>query len=354
MFRWSTGEREQRSGQRGQALAMFAGGLVAVLVATGFVLDGGIAFVARRDAQNASDLAAMAGTQLVAEFHKGEALTGADVYAAVDKTVKDNGCLPAEPCTWTADYVRPTTGYNTTKVAAVTGAGAIPATAQGVEVRVDRNPGTGFLRVIGQNDWDVSAAATAITARVENPGAGILLPIAFDPGRLDQGETAIDYDTPYLFSTGMDGPGNFSWLAWNDNNDANYLGDIVCEAQNPPYTLPTYIPGMPGAKNAKAVRACLDDYVGSIVYVPLWGDECADGPVTGRGSFLDYCVYGVAAFRFLGYEAGTGNVAIKNARGVFQEFVTFSDVPGSFGPPPCDPMLDPTCKSVTTYLGLIR
>ena len=109
---------------------MFAGGLVAFLVAAGLVLDGGLAFVNRRDAQNAADLGALAGTHVVAEYHLSGRTsgTGKDVYDAIEQTALDNGCSPTGdvPCTWTAQYVRPTNGYDTTPIGPVLDTGTDP------------------------------------------------------------------------------------------------------------------------------------------------------------------------------------------------------------------------------------
>ncbi len=142
---------EPRRRERGQALALFAGGLVALLVAAGFVLDGGIVFMNRREAQNAADFGALAGTHIIAEHHLSDRTTGTgkDVHDAIEAAVADNGCTPSGqvPCSWTADYVRPTTGYDTAFVAAVTPQSEISATAQGVEVSITSRPPAYFLRV---------------------------------------------------------------------------------------------------------------------------------------------------------------------------------------------------------------
>ena len=61
--------------------------------------------------------------------------------------------------------------------------GDIPTGAQGVTVTTTRSPGTFFLRVVGQDHWDVAATATASTSKLSTPPPGILLPIA-----------VIDYD----------------------------------------------------------------------------------------------------------------------------------------------------------------
>jgi uncharacterized membrane protein len=53
--------RTRREAERGQILVLFTLAIVAIIGVLGLVLDGGSAFAQRRDEQNVSDLAAMAG-----------------------------------------------------------------------------------------------------------------------------------------------------------------------------------------------------------------------------------------------------------------------------------------------------
>ena len=81
--------------ERGQILAIFAGGLIVLLVLVGLVIDGGMAFFNRREAQNTADLASMAGTKLVADHYLQGGRTGSQVFAAVTASATVNGCLAA-------------------------------------------------------------------------------------------------------------------------------------------------------------------------------------------------------------------------------------------------------------------
>ena len=136
--------------ERGQILVIFTGGLVTLLLVVGLVIDGGVAFLDRRQGQNESDLAAMAGTKVVADHYTKGGRTGAEVFAAIDATATANGCTAtgAPPCPWTAEYVRPN-GTSEQVLGAVTNGGAIPAGAQGVRVGITRLPHTYFLGIIG-------------------------------------------------------------------------------------------------------------------------------------------------------------------------------------------------------------
>ena len=86
---------------------MFAGGLIALIAVVGLVIDGGNVFFNRRDDQNASDLASLAGTKRLYDYYtKSTAFTTTDnVYSAVQKSLQANGCVTANGCTWTARYV---------------------------------------------------------------------------------------------------------------------------------------------------------------------------------------------------------------------------------------------------------
>ena len=57
----------EREGQRGQALVLFAILLVVILGGAGLLVDGGMAWANRRQAQAAADLAVLAAAKAIAE-----------------------------------------------------------------------------------------------------------------------------------------------------------------------------------------------------------------------------------------------------------------------------------------------
>ena len=131
---------------RGQILVIVAGGLVILLLAVGLVIDTGLSFIVRRDAQNIGDLASLAGTKVVADHYVDGGRTGAQVYAAVRASAIENGC--AGTCTWEAEYVAapPVAGADEPALGPVVNGGTIPATTQGVQVTVDRPSPTQFMK----------------------------------------------------------------------------------------------------------------------------------------------------------------------------------------------------------------
>ena len=329
----------RRAGQRGQVLPLMAGGMVALILFVGLVIDTGVAFQARRATQNVADLASMAGTRLIAQTYLDPSLTltSADVWNAIDESVRLNGC--EDPCAWTAEYVQPTGTETWGPIAPVTASGAIPAGAQGVTVTTDREQETFFIRVIGMNEWDVAAKATAMTSQLADPPPGILIPIGvFD----------ADYEAnrEYTLTEGYEGPGNFGWISWLGSPSAPTLADSLCNPNNPAFTFPTWFDGATGMMNSSAIRACLDGYIENqtVVYVPIWR-QTNDRP----GSNLQYEIVQVAAFVLTGYDQHAANV-----EGRFVEFYSYPSVPAGYGEPPCSATTDPDCNERTNFIGLVE
>ena len=337
-----TGPAEGR--ELGQILVIFAGGLITLLLAVGLVIDGGFAFVNRRDGQNVSDLASMAGTKMIADHYLKGGRTGLQVFNAIDASATRNGCTPTAPtpCSWTARYVRPITGAEE-DLGPVVDSGSIASGAQGVKVDIRRLPRTFFLGLMGQANWQVDTTATALVATQPGLPAGQVLPIAANPpGNYVPGGT-------YEFSVDRDGPGNFGWLSWNGSNDAPTLAESLCNPNNPEITFPAWVDGDPGASNANAVRDCVDYWIahGTTVLIPIWGPGCPGDPgadgTEGVGSHFEYCVIGMAAFVLTAH----GQPAIDSITGRFVEYFPLPTVPAGYG-------TAPSVGDEAVFIGLVR
>ena len=322
--------------ERGQVAVIFAGGLVTLLLATGLVLDGGIAFLSRREAQNVADLAAMAGTKTIADHYLNGGRSGADVYGSVLSTAVSNACTAAEDCTWTAEYVRPSAPHVEQTLGPVTNGGAIPGGAQGVRVSVTRQPQTFFVRLAGRDTWQVETQATALTASLAGLPPGGVLPIAVDPpnANFQPGEV-------YQLTAGMDGPGNFSWLSWDGSNDAGSLADSICNPNNPYISLqpPTWVIGDPGKSNSTAVRDCLDTWIRdrTTVLIPTWDQ------VVGQGNLFEFRITGMVAVVVTGH----GQPGIDSITARFVEYYPLPSIDAGYGGPPVP-------GAGVFFLGLVR
>lgn len=360
-MRLAHGARRQ---EHGQILAMFAGGLVLLILVTGLVIDGGNVFLQRRDSQNSADLGAMAGTKRLADYYVGNGtaapkpFTASDnAYTAIATRMVQNDCPSGtgSGCVWTARYVGPRAGSTFIDLGPVGANDTVPPTngsgikALGVTVNVTKTPRTYLLGIIGQTSWTVSTVATALSGQPNGGPPGQILPIALTS--LPTQEGAI-----YALTSGSNGPGNFGWLSWDGSNSAGSLASSLCTPNNPGFTLPTEFPGDPGKTNASAVRACLQLWVDNqqVVLIPIveaTGDDpsntngCDTG---GNGNNFKYCIVGLAAFVITGY----AQPAVDQINGRFVGTIPYSvngntNVPGPISQPP-------SSGSTLYYLGLAQ
>jgi Putative Flp pilus-assembly TadE/G-like len=332
-------------GERGQIIVIFVLGLVVLVAMTGLVIDGGNAFLQRRDSQNVSDLASMAGTTAIVGFYVKDGGTpaaattdGAKVYNAITTSVAANGChaAGATPCSWTAQYV----DHTLTPLGTVTAAGAIPSGAQGVVVNASSQPRTYFLGVIGQSTWDIGTTATTVSSSPNSVAGGQLLPIGFNP------PTNLTIGQTYNITDTTNGPGNFGWLSWTGDNATGVLAASLCRPNNPAMTFPVDIPGEPGIHNSSGVRGCLQGWVdsGATVLLPIW-DSCS--PCNGNNA--SYHVIGLAAFVLTSFT----QPAIDQIRGHFVGYYGLPSIGSDYGAPPCQ-YNGGTCMSTTSFIGLAR
>ena len=328
-----------RPDERGQVLLIVASGIMVFIALVGLVIDTGVGFRERRDLQNASDLGAMAGTKVIADHYLDGGRTGADVYGAIDASLTANDCVVATDCDWTARYVRPDPDVAGSEIELgdVTTGGAIPALAQGVRIDADSTPSTFFMRVVGIDEIAVGVDATAMTSSLLNEAPdGVLLPIAaFDSDY----QAGIEYE----LTAGEEGPGNFGWLTWRGSPNEPTLANSLCTPDNDAMTFPVWIQGSTGMTNGRAVRDCLNNWLGSTVLIPIWGQTNDAG-----GSNLNYEVISLGAFTLTDFDQHANKV-----KGNFVEFYALPGVPAGYGSPPCPPTSD-SCSTRTNFIGLTR
>lgn len=340
--------------ERGQILVIFAGGLVAFLMFMGLVIDGGMAFLSRRDTQNQADLAALSGTKVVLDSYidtGGKTL--AEVQIAVTNSLWDNGCdTSGTTCTATASFV----ANDGSVMGPLANYGTIPGGAQGVKVDVARQTPTFILgaavALLNGGDfskWNIGASATALTGSNRDyfPG-GPMLPIA-----LREPTGGFNTGQYYELQSGHTAPGNFSWLDFDSVGNpgpgtigASMLGDWVCQTKDSPaMELPQLIEGKPGLNLSSESRKCIENYikVGATLLFPVYPDTSV---ITNRGSFADYPISSVVSFEISGFDAG-GSTGLT-LFGHFQEVYSTGYVPEgpNIGAP------DPNATSY--FLGLIK
>lgn len=152
-----------RDRERGQILVLVAIGGTVLMLLLALVIDGGFAWERRREAQNAADFAALAGTRIVAQAQAGAVRTNQDVYGAISGSAIANGATVLGLGSASgALYVDATglpiggaTGYVTNT------ATPIPSSARGVQVPAARTWTPYLLGIIGGGRWAATAVATA-------------------------------------------------------------------------------------------------------------------------------------------------------------------------------------------------
>ena len=379
---------------RGQVLVMFALTVTVLVLVAGLVIDAGFGFGQRRAAQNASDLAAMAGARVLTAWVQGDTTNGTDanVVASINKTVADNGGLPIQ-------YGAPTGPQYVTIGGAVlgyVGTGAIPGPscqsddtrcAAGVIVNSDRSWQPFFARLIGINTWSTTATATARGGyRAGGPPPGNLLPIGVSQATYNDAVSngyLCNAGTPTASCTVIDltegtlnQPGGFGWLKFGCGSDTDDNGNPYGLGQNssgcannkpflegewgdlsanPPVQPQTYgccsavgttgsgddIGSLPGNK------ASLNDSTPGVAYyetnevvgfVPIWGcvpynasnPDYCD-PAGGNGSNGYYHIIGYAGFQIVHIKGA------KDIQGILRQVIFNGPVsttaPGFAGAP---------------------
>jgi Flp pilus assembly protein TadG len=136
--------------------------LLALCAVGGLAIDGGAAYSNRRQAQNASDSASLAGTNVLDDIRTGKTTDESKIIAAVTTKLTEN---QANPASITCEIVQYTgSGYGSPYPCPTTD---LPtgtfniSDAAGVRVRANRTHKTSLMRVAGFDTITSTATATA-------------------------------------------------------------------------------------------------------------------------------------------------------------------------------------------------
>ena len=284
--------------ERGQVLAIVAGGMLVIVAMVGLVIDGGHAWGQQRGTQNGADSVAKAGTIVIQQSLAGAAKTNGDVGCAVAAAAAENGTV-IESAVYT-NYQGDPLGQAVPPCAAG-GGGSIPSGAQGVKATGTRQFSTFLGSVVGITQMRSRADAVAVVARVTevcpaSAGCGVL-PVTF-PRSLDTcdgtnarevGEGTWEPLNPgagdVLNSTNLvllplcaTGPGSVGWIDYGCGN----LGNSISNPCNGSIPIPAWLQAQTG--NVNSLESMLQDYTGSqpgvpeeadaVVYVPIHDWTC--------------------------------------------------------------------------------
>jgi hypothetical protein len=167
----------------GQAVVLAALAFVVMIGALGLALDGANAYNQRRNANNAADAAAMAGTRVLLDGNKSGSGENRDVYQAV-QTYLDNH-LPASSgtLTWNAYYID--RNGNQIGGAIPNNSGAVEVVdmqdatkVRGISVDVKFTFRTFFMPLLGRNDLTVAGYGLGLVGPLGGATGPDLVPLA--------------------------------------------------------------------------------------------------------------------------------------------------------------------------------
>lgn len=286
--------RSHRRSARGQAIVIFAGGLIAIVLGVGLIVDAGFAWSQQRNTQNGADASARAGAVVLAKHQADPSApqTGTDVWNAVFSTAAQNG-VTVQEARYTDWQGAPLTGNP-----AVTAGTTIPTGAAGVRVDALKNQQTYLIRVVGMNNWQIIQTATAVsgptTGCVDTVDGCTLLPITFPVtvfACTNNGKTQPIFP-PQEWTTGEvitlpicgGNPGSVGWLDWSPPaGGSSELADVIANPPDIDIPLPSwqYIT-QTGDISAKPVEDALNAYAGEVVLLPFFDSTCNETPANNE------------------------------------------------------------------------
>jgi len=223
--------RKRNSDERGQSMVLITLAMVGLIAFLALVVDGGMAFAARRQMQNAADAGTVAGVRsLFPVYYDPDKTSKPDYEIAIYDQVKqyaqangvDDPTDPTQLEAWFIDSSQEHTGTNP-----LPGNGGIPADAVGVEVTASTSFGSFFARVIGRNELGASAEAASILVEHQCGGAYAVWGDSCDP------TCGVDLTGSYVEVIG----------SVHSNSDAHLTGSVVDVTGRVEYCLDFVGPG---------------------------------------------------------------------------------------------------------------
>jgi Flp pilus assembly protein TadG len=314
-----------RHREGGQILVIFALAALAIIGMVGLVLDGGSTFAQRRNEQNAADLAALAGAN---------AYLNSSGNSSARTTAAQNAAIAAAT----------RNGYTNTVNGATVPTPTVELLQSGARVTVSitaPHPNT-FARVMGQNSWDVSVTAAAISGSVDTAVGAAPWTMSVAAFNSD-GSPKYTSANPQDFGDGNgDVPNGALDIAWTDFNGANNVNTAEVRAIingsnviTATFVFDQYL-GQHNNGNHTALFGDVQQYLaGKNVPVPIVGPGSPN--CSSPTSYQDGCFKGWAMFHVVSAQGGSS----KTITGYFLS--DFVQSPLSVGECPHPPDPNPNC-----------
>jgi hypothetical protein len=171
--------RLRRADERGATLVIIALTLTAVVAVAALAVDGGRLFTGRRQTQNATDAAALAGAQALFAYQYAGA-TGATrdpttIWSAVQAKLSQNKASSAASCVLVTNTASPALDQNGNLEPCATATDAQLLAASGVEAGGSLVQAGAFSGVVGVNQYSSSATSTATVQPLGSVGSPFIV-----------------------------------------------------------------------------------------------------------------------------------------------------------------------------------
>jgi hypothetical protein len=313
--------------EKGQSIVLVVLCLVGLVGFLALAIDGGAAFAARRQMQNAADSAAIAGAKKLQgnETDVDLILREINAYAEENK-VPDTNSIPGDEINGnvTAYFIRnvyPTfdrlpLGDPKTLDDPYWDTHTVPSNAAGVEVITRTTFDPYFAGVVGVEELGAAAQAKVLAEGEQMAGAlSNLFPVALynaDPGNCELDPWLDDDCEPIherliIWDTEMEGPGNFGWVDFNGGSNSNAeIRDWIENGYQGMIEIPSWVQADTGNRGASEIDSMegviLNDLqllVGGVILVPVYND------MRSVGANLEYQFVAFAEFMLTGFYYGS-------------------------------------------------
>jgi Flp pilus assembly protein TadG len=301
--------------EHGQSVILIALVMIVLIAFLGLIIDGGEAYLNRRDSQDAADAGAFAGVRILA-LHNSNS-TPSNISQAINAFASANKVI-AQTQNVLAYFIDANGNQIGNSSQTISTYGTVPPEATGVIVTTTITYTTAFIGVLGANG---TVPIRARAAAQSGPPAGIsnLMPMAI-PLPVT---TTYPYSPTLTILAGdgsVTGSGNYEWLDFGltscaGQGGANIVSGMIQipQACSAPYVpLPSWV-GSKTGYGISQIASAIDQWLALSIpqrhwFIPVYdcyGQNQVCG--TGSGTNVDYHVVHFADFIPMGYWFGNGN-----------------------------------------------
>jgi len=316
--------------EKGQAMVIVALALVGLIGFLALVIDGGVAFAARRQMQNAADSAAIAGARELEAGNKDESSILSEIHAYAEANgVPDSNGVPNDAINDNVEayFISgisklrlpvPCELDEAIECKPIGTWGYVPSNAGGVEVIARTSFDAYFAAVVGR---DTLAAAARAKVLAQGPPAGSMIglfPVAvYNPDPNGPGDPWLEangdpkMDRVIIWDNEMEYPGSFGWVDFNGGNNSNQEMKAWVENGYPgTIEVPSCVETDTGNRASTEdliegyIRQGINNVMEKVIYVPVYTEMCEGTDPVGGNALYHFVIF--AQMVIMGYDYGPG------------------------------------------------